>query len=239
MKRVATGRSLAILGLIAVVMNACGGGGDGGSLQSGAYDLQTGYANLVTAGLTTAVNLSGTVISDGVSTAFTGTGTFTLAAGASTTFDSAAAVSQQETLSGTVTADGQSAPYTALATNYYAAGTYAYLGEMATGLYAVAQSPLVYPDSVVAGSSAVLGTVDVYSDSTMSTPLGSSKVSYAVTASDVADALTVTITTLEYDTMNNLIETDVATYNLSSGNVLSLVSITSQTQTGNVSITAQ
>ncbi len=239
MKRLATHRGVVILGLLATLVTACGGGdGSGSGTQSGTYDLQAGYSNLVTTGFTSNVSLSGTVITDGVSASFTGTGTLTLTAGASTTFNGAAAVAQQETLSATVTSDGQSEPVTTNETNYYGTGTYAYVGQTANGEYAVSQAPLTYPDSVVVGSSAVLGTVSVYSDSTMSTPLGSSQVSYAVTASDVADSLTVTITTQDYDTSNDLLETDVATYTLSSANVLSFVSLASTTPTGNVTVTA-
>lgn len=238
MKRLATHRNRLILGFLAAFMSACGGGDGNGSTQSGTYDLKAGYANLVTMGLTSAVSFSGNVVADGVTAAFTGSGTYTLTAGASTTFNDAAALSQDETIAGTVTVDGQSQAISSAATNFYATGTYAYLGLTATGEYAVAQAPLTYPDSVVVGSAAVLGTVSVYSDSTMSTPVGSSQVSYAVTSSDVANSLTVTITTQDYDTSNDLLETDVATYTLSSANVLSFVSLASTTSTGNVTITA-
>jgi hypothetical protein len=184
-----TNRLVALAGMLALTLNACGGGGGGGgSSQSTMYNLQAGYGTLVTDGLTTGVNLSGTVTTNGVSVAFTGTGTLTVAPGAATTFDGASALSQNETLAGTVTADGESAPYSTNATFYYATGTYDLLGETTqatattSGVYAVAPTPIAYPDSIVGGSNGTLGTINTYTDSTMSTLLETSQLTYAATA---------------------------------------------------------
>jgi len=127
--------------------------------------------------------LSGTVIAGGNTVSFTGTGTLTLAPSVAATFNNSAAASQTQTLSGTVTASGQSrtsAPRVSW-TNMPAAPT-RFLGEIGSSEYDVAQTPSTYPTMVVGGSAGTLGTISRYKDSTMSVSLGTTVVTYAVTA---------------------------------------------------------
>jgi hypothetical protein len=107
------------------------------------------------------------------------------------------------------------------------------LGQVSTGEYDVAQSPITLPTSVVGGSNAILGTLSRYTDSTLSVPLGTVQFSYAATApADSASPLSVAFTTKIYDANNTLLGTGVTTYTLTSANQLSFVSASAQYSTG-------
>ena len=88
---------------LAILLCACGGGGSNpAGPSSNNFDVQTGMAKMVTNGLSANVSLSGTVVVNGVSTAFTGSGTFTRPPAVSATFDGTAALSQTTTVAGTI-----------------------------------------------------------------------------------------------------------------------------------------
>jgi len=236
-----------IAAALALTLVACGGGGGGGNgTPSGGgggsptYNMQAGIANLVTHGLTANVTFSGTVTVSGTSTAVTGSGTYTLAAGVSATFNGTAATSQTQTLTGNLMANGQSNPFSQSITDYYAASNAAFLGEVASGEYDVAQAPFDYPTSIEGGMSGTLGTVLNYTDSTMSVPQGTSQTTYAVTAATTQGGpLGIAITTKIYNTQNALLETDTTNYSMTSSNVVSFVSAVSQDQQGTLTATAQ
>jgi hypothetical protein len=215
----------------AVALVACGGGGgsDGmGSPPPADFNLQAG------------ITLSGSANVNGVSTPFTGTGTYARAPAVSGTFNGAAAASQAETLSGTITVAGRSTPYSSSVTDYYATGNSAFLGEVEGNEYDVAQSPIEYPTMVVGGSGGVLGTVSRYTDKTMSVSLGTAQVSYTVLAPvDPGSPIGITFTNKIYDTQNTLTETDVTRYTMTSSNVISFVSASVQSQSGTLTVTAQ
>ena len=231
-----------IAACFAILVSACGGGGGKYSAPapSANYDLQTGIANMVTSGLSANVALSGTASVNGVSHAFTGSGTFTRAPGVSATFNSTLASSQMTTVAGSITIAGQSSPYSTSVTDYYASSDAALLGEVSGSEYDVAQAPIVFPTMVVAGSSETLGTLSRYTDSTMSVLLGTAQVSYLATAPvDPGSPIGVALTTKIYDTQNTLIETDVTNYTMTSSNVISLSSASAQTQSGMLTVTVQ
>jgi len=229
-----------IAACFAVLVSACGGGKYSGAPSSANYDLQTGIANMVTNGLSANVALSGTVKVNGVSQAFTGSGTFTRAPGVSATFNSTLASSQTTTVAGSITVAGQSSPYSTSVTDYYASSDAALLGEVSGSEYDVAQAPIVFPTMIVGGSSGTLGTLSRYTNSTMSTSLGTAQVSYSVMAPvDPGSPIGVALTTKIYDTQNTLIETDVTNYTMTSSNVISLSSASAQTQSGMLTVTVQ
>jgi len=125
-------------------------------------------------------------------------------------------------------------------TDFYAPSSYAFLGELSSNEYDVAESPITYPDSVVGGSSGTLGTINRYTDSTMSVSLGTSQLSYTVTAPvDSGGPVAVAVTNAIYDTTNTLVESDVSTFTLTTSNVLSFVSATAQTSSSSLLISAQ
>lgn len=234
---------VAVIGSFAIFLSACGGSGGGTATApppAATFNLQQGYVNLVNAGLTANVSLSGTAVVNGTSTPFSGTGTLTLTPAVSVTFNNSPALSQTETISGTVTAAGQSAPYSASVTDYYAAGSGAVLGESTTQEYDVVQSPFTYPTSVVGGSGGILGTVSRYTDSSLGVPLGTAQISYAVTApADPSSPVSVQFTTKIYDVQNMLTRTEVTTFSLTSASVLSFVSAGAQNTSGTLTVTAQ
>jgi hypothetical protein len=233
---------------LALTLVACGGGGSGGNGTptgssgggSQSFNLQAGIANMVAHGLTANVNFSGTVQVNGTSTAVTGSGMYALAAGVSATFNGTAATSQTQTLTGNVMAAGQSIPVSQSVTAYYATSNSAFLGEVASGEYDVAQAQFEYPTSIQGGMSGTLGTVLRYTDSTMSVPQGTAQATYAVTAATTQGGpLGIAITTKIYNTQNALVETDTTNYTMTSSNVLSFVSAESQAQQGALTATAQ
>jgi hypothetical protein len=225
----------------AILISACGGGGYNPAAPSSAnFDLQTGMAKMVTNGLSANVALSGTVVVNGVSTAFTGSGTFTRPPAVSATFDGTAALSQTTTIAGTITTNVQTAPYSTNVTDYYASSNSAFLGEVSASEYDVAQAPIVFPTMVVGGSSGTLGTLSRYTDSTMSVSLGTAQVSYLVMAPvDPGSPMGVAVTTKIYDTQNTLLETDVTNYTMTSSNVISLAGASAQNQSGSLTVTVQ
>jgi hypothetical protein len=229
-----------ITACFAILVSACGGGKYSGAPSSANYDLQAGIANMLTNGLSANVALSGTVSVNGVSQAFTGSGTFTRPPGVSATFNATLASSQMTTVAGTITVAGQSSPYSTSVTDYYASSDAALLGEVSGSEYDVAQAPIVFPTMIVAGSSETLGTLTRYTDSTMSVSLGTAQVSFLATAPvDPGSPIGVALTTKIYDTQNTLIETDVTNYTMTSSNVISLSSASAQTQSGMLKVTVQ
>jgi hypothetical protein len=229
-----------IAAFFAILAAACGGGHNAAAPSSANFDLHAGIAKMVTNGLSANVNLSGTVSVNGVSTAFTGSGTFDRAPAVSTTFNGTSAVSQTTTVSGTITVAGQSGPYSTSVTDYYASSDSAFLGEVSGSEYDVAQAPLSFPTMVVGGSSGTLGTLTRYTDSTMSVSLGTAQVSYSVMAPvDPGSPIGVAVTTKIYDTQNTLIETDVVNYTMTSSSVISLSGASAQNLSGMLTVTPQ
>ena len=225
----------------ALSLSACGGGnGSPTSMPPPAahYDLQAGISEMVANGLSSNVALSGTVTVNGVSTTFTGSGTFTRPPAASATFNATAAMSQATTVAGSVTADGQTSPYSTSVTDYFASSDGAFLGEVSAGEYDVAQAPISFPTTVTGGSSGTLGTLSRYTDSTMSVSLGTAQVSYSTLAPvDPGSPIGIALTTKIFDTHSTLIETDVTNYTLTTGGVVSLAGASAQNQSGMLTIT--
>jgi hypothetical protein len=226
----------------AIFMSACGGGDNpAASMQPPPpvdFNLQAGMAKMVANGLSSNVGLSGTVTVNGVSTAFTGSGTFTRPPAVSATFNGTAALSQTTTVTGSLTAAGQTAPYSTSVTDYYAGSDSAFLGEVSANEYDVAQAPISFPTMV--GSSGTLGTLSRYTDSTMGVSLGTAQVSYStLTPVDPGSPIGIVVTTKIYDTQNTLIETDVTNYTMTSSNVISLAGASGQNQSGMLKITVQ
>ena len=225
---------------LAIALAACGGGGVSTVPAPAEFDLQAGITNMVAHGFTANVSLSGTAIVNGTSTPFTGSGTYTRAPAVNGTFNGAAALSQTVTISGTISAAGQSAPYSTSVIEYYATGNSAFLGEDAGVEYDVAQTPFDFPAMVVGGSTGILGTVSRYTDKNMGVSIGTAQVSYSVnTPIDPGSPILITLTNKIYDTQNTLTETDMTSYTMTSGNVISFASASAQGESGTLTITAQ
>lgn len=236
--------------LVATTLVACGGSGNsslgGGSTNNpppaATYNLQAGIANMVMHGLTANVTLSGSVSTSGQPPVpFNGTGTYTLSAGTSKTFNGNAAYAQTESITGSVTAAGVTQQISTSVINYYTATTASsFVGEDEGTEFDVAQTPFDWPTSISAGSGGSLGTVLRYSDSTMSVSQGKANVTYSVTApATTGGPIGITLTTQIYDTTNALVETDTTTYNMTSSNVISFAGATAKTGSNSLTVTAQ
>ena len=226
------------------LISACGGGNNPTAPMQppppANFDLQAGMAKMVANGLSSNVALSGTVSINGVSTAFTGSGTFTRPPAVSVTFNGTAALSQTTSVAGSITAAGQTTPYTTSVTDYYASSDSAFLGEISASEYDVAQAPISFPNSVTGGSSGTLGTLSRYTDSTMSVSLGTAQVSYSLlTPVDPGSPIGIMVTTKIFDTQSTLIETDVTSYTMTTSNVVSLSGASAQNSSGMLKVTAQ
>ena len=228
------------IGFTVMLLSACGGANNATPTPSANYDLQSGIKEMVTNGLSSNVALSGTVTVNGASTPFTGSGTFMRPAATTTTFDGTSASSQTTTVAGTVTAAGQSTPYSTSVTDYYVASDGAFLGEVSSSEYDVAQAPILFPTSVVGGSSGILGTLSRYKDSTMSVSLGTVQISYDVVLApvDPGSPIGVAVTAKIYDTQNTIVETDITNYTMTSGGVISFSGASAQNQSGMLTVTA-
>jgi len=237
-------RVLAVVLLLIATLTGCGGGCDSGMTNpppssQGTYNLQAAVTALVRSGLSANVTLSGNVLINGVSTPFTGTGTYTLSAGTSGTFNRAAALLQAEKISGTVTGGGQSSPYAVSVVNAYDTTTTNFLGRTQSDEIDVAQSPIVFPISVP--NSAPLGTISRYTDQTLSVVLGTTDLSIGTlfTTVPTPDRQLVQFTYKTYDTNHTLVQTDSLTFSLSSSNVLYFASAQTQDSSGTLTVQAQ
>ena len=238
-----------------MALTACGGGGGFGGYSTtaapattttapatppaGSYDLHAAMAALVKSGLTVKVNLSGTAIANGTSNSFTGTGTWTLYAATSGTFNGMTAEMQAESISGTVTVAGQSAPYTSNVVDAYDSTT-ALLGESTSSEFDAASAPITIPTT--AGTSPTeLGTLSRYTNSTRSVVLGTTQVSVVLSSAPASTgaAEVVQFTFTAYDSNQALVETDTFSYNLSESSALTLNSATVQNASGSLTATPQ
>ena len=228
--------------LAALLLSACGGGGSGNLTPSpqGTYDLQTAMTALIESGQSNPVELSGTAIVNGISNTFSGTGTSTLAPGASGMFNGTMATLQTQSIAGTITVAGQKLAYSSSVVNAYEPTSGAILGESQSNEFDVAPAPISIP-TTVGTTSMLLGTLNRYSDSTLSVALGTVQVSVAVTLipTDAGGPELVQFTYQVFDTNQVLVETDTFTYNLTEDSMLSLNSAAAQSAEGTLNITAQ
>ncbi len=230
--------------LAALLLSACGGGGDGSGYPRppprGSYDLQAAMAALVESGLTTNVDLSGTAIVNGTSSPFTGTGTLTLSPGVSGMFDGAMAQQQTQSISGTITVAGQTSPYSSSVVNAYEPATAAILGESRSAEFDVAQQPIMIP-TMIGTNVTMLGGLSRYSDSTLGVALGTVQVSVAVTfvPVDPTSPEVVQFTYKVYNTNQALVETDTISYGLTENNLLSFNSAATQGASGTLTVMPQ
>lgn len=239
MSRLATGFVVA-----AISLAACGGGNGNMSdppPPTNSYDLRAAMGALEEQGTSTPVNLSGTAISGGSSQLFTGTGTFSLSPGTSGTFNGEMALLQTTAIAGTITVGGTSTAFSSSAVNAYDGATAAIVGQLQTTKEIdVASAPIMIPTSI--GTMAtVLGTLNRYSDSTLSVALGTTQISVDVEYLPIDPGTTevVQFTFQSYDMSGALVETDTQSYYLSSDSTLSFFGATANNASGSLSVTLQ
>ena len=231
----------AALATIMVTLGACGGGGGQSFAPVTSYNLAAALADRTNKGLMANVSLSGNVIANGTSYPVTGSGTVTYAPATSVTFNSQAALAQIVTANLSLIVQGMANPITSSVTNYYATGTYNFLGEETTGEYSVPSAPLMYPATIMVGSSGNLGTLMNYADSTASVSTGSTDVSYLVKANPAgANSVIFELINKNYDLNHTLQETDTTDFSVTVAGAVALISATvDSTSQGSITSTAQ
>ncbi len=230
---------LVITGALSVA--ACGGGHSTGSTAPPQnFDLQAAMAAYEKSASSVPVTLSGTVVVNGTPVAFSGTGTYTAAAGNLGNFANAAALLQTVSISGTLSAAGQSLPYSSSVVDAFDPSTGDMLGQSESSEYDVATAPIVIPPSV-GSSPVVLGTLNRYSDSSLSVAIGTVQISVALVRApiDPGSAEVVQFTFDIFDSGQQLIEVDTYSYNLDGTATLSFSAASAQTSGGTVQVTAQ
>lgn len=164
---------------LSALISACGGGGGGGTPAASVaapstltFPIQTGIRALTANGLSKNFTVSGSC---------TGSGTRTSSAATTpATFESIVGFSSTTTLTINAVAPCTSIAQTSTSyvdSNYVATG-FNSIG-VNYGVYLIAPS---YPSSVTVGSTGVIGTETLYTNSSKSVPNGTSSSSYVVTA---------------------------------------------------------
>ena len=210
---------------------ACGGGGGGATAaapagpvaSTDAFNLQSGYATLVSTGYSKTFNLSGTC-----------TGTYTITAGAassSTTFEGSAAVSGNE--SATASLVGCSPSSIASTGTRYFNGSYAPVGfdfPSGSGYGVYASTPTITTAAHV-GDVTIIGTINLYTNSAKTTVAGREDVSYVISA-DTATTAIVNLITKTYNASNVLTVTEQDYYRIAANGTLTPIALDVQYANG-------
>lgn len=205
---------------LTIALTACGGGSGNNETsntvtQINTFDFRAGMAKLAATGFSKTLTISGTC-----------SGTFTRTDSPvtnSTTFEGATALSGSSMLNMTVS-NCTPASTTETVTRYFDSN-YTPLGSAVIGSsYNVWSSPAIVPTNVKVGDVAVVGTINRYTNSTKSTPLGTSISSYVIEA-DTATTAIANIISKVYNTSNVLTATEQDRYRIATDGSLTLISI--------------
>jgi hypothetical protein len=210
------------------LLTACGGGG-GSSTPAGpvtstqSFPLQTGYKSLIANGLTKSFTVSGSC---------TGSGTKTSApATTAATFEGVSGLSAVATL--TMTLTGCVPSSIAQTATVYFDSNYVQLGLNSVGVnYGVWPTAPAVPASVTVGGTGIIGTMNLYTDSTKATSNGRQDLSYVIEA-DTASTAIVNLIAKIYNASNVLTATEQDRYRISAVGTLTPVSIDIQYANGN------
>ena len=223
--------------LSTLALNACGGGGDGSSAgpppppPPTSYNLAAAMAGFIANGELVHFVATGSVSVNGVPTPLSGSGTLDFSPAASDWFYATPAVSTSRTVTGTATVGGHAGTLSGDRAVFYDAGSLAYLGELnsdpSNTEFDIAGAPIMLPEIVTVGSLGELGTISRYTDTSMSVPLGTVDYSYQVKSSPGSTTTVVVEFTYRlYDLQQNLAQTSVDDFALSSAGTLSFLSAT-------------
>jgi hypothetical protein len=214
--------------LLSTLLVGCGGGsgggGGGGPVTSTlTFPLATANANLINNGYTLYLTVTGTQMYNGTSYGVTGSVTVTQSTPTTSTFEGQTALLNTQSMTGTVTVVGISVPITSTA-QIFSTTNYAPLGEVSSDSYYVMQGTPTMPSTGKVGDAALIGTYDVFTDSTKSTLLGTAKISYALEA-DTANTAIINLIEDDYDTSNILITSTQTRWRIDSSGNVAFVSI--------------
>lgn len=206
-----------ILSLVTLNLVGCGGGGGGSggtNVSTLSFPLQTGYRSIIINGLQKTFSVSGSC---------SGTGTKTSApANTSATFENQQAFSSVGTLTANL-----SSPCNSIAQSYtsYVDTNYVPLGMNSVGVnYGVYLTPPTLPSSVRVGDTGIIGTENLYTNSSKSVSNGTMVMSYVVTA-DTANTATVTLISKMYNSSSTLTATEQDVYRIDSTGTLTPISV--------------
>ena len=207
--------------LMLVALSGCGGGGGGSSgpvTSTQSFPLQSANKSTEANGWSKSFTVSGTC---------SGTGNYAKApANTPATFEGIAGFSAAVTITMSFTnctpasiAQSETAYYDS---NYvplgYNTGT-----SSADANYGVFLTPPSIPVSVTVGGTGIIGTETLYTDSTKTTPYGTSNISYVVEA-DTSTTAIVNLINNTYNTSNTLLATEQDRYRIASTGALIPVS---------------
>lgn len=209
-----------ILLTISAALTACGGGGGGGGssgpvASTNTFNLQSAYTSLTSSGWSKTFTITGTC-----------SGTIAITAGAvntSTTFESASALSGTTV---TTSSFSNCTPSSSADTETkYTDSNYIPLGySVLGGKYAVYTATPTLPTTIRVGDTAVIGTLNRYTNNTKSTSAGTQIESFVVEA-DTATTAIINVVSKYYSSSNVLESTEQDRYRIDSNNRLTPISL--------------
>jgi hypothetical protein len=213
----------------AVVLSACGGGGDGTpdpvAQASSTLDfpLQSGYKKRIATGSSDNYQISGTCA---------GSATQTASTPSAASFESTTGVSVTQTVTLQLTnctpASSASTSVSYYDTNYSALGS-----ATSGGAYAVVSgTPPQLPATVKVGDTSIFSTLNVYSNNTKATVTGQRILSYVVQP-DTATTAIINLIAKEFNSSNQLLFTQQTRYRISPDGTLTPINIDVQYSTTN------
>ena len=213
-------KKILLLITVTLAFTACGGGGGGGGstdpvVSTNSFNLQSAYVALISGGWSKTFTISGTCA-----------GSFAITAGAvttATTFESAFALSGTEV--STITLSNCTPASAADTETKYHDSNYMPLGySVQGGKYAVYTATPTLPTTVRVGDTAVIGTLNRYTNSTKSTGAGTQTESFVVEA-DTATTAIINVISKYYSSSNVLTSTEQDRYRIDANNRLTPISL--------------
>jgi hypothetical protein len=211
-----------------ISLSGCGGGGSSGHTgpvtSTDSFPVAAAYASLEAAGY----SKNFTVSTTGTATC-SGSGNITVGAvSTSTTFNitpanTVAALSGVETYTINLT-NCSPATSSFTQTTYANPSNYFPLGASATGIYAAYLTAAVIPTAVTVGSTGIVGTVSLFTDSTETSSTGHEDVTYTVTA-DTASTAMFNIIYKTYDATSTLTSTEADEWRMTAVGALTPVKL--------------
>jgi hypothetical protein len=214
---------------VVIALAGCGGGGSSSSptgpvVSTLSFPMLSGFQTLTASGWSKTFAISGTC-----------SGSLSMArapANVAVTFEGQSALSATESITMTFS-NCTPASSATTATLYYNSSNYYPLGLNSVGVnYGVYLIAPVIPATVTVGSTAVLGSETLYTDSTKAVPNGRIDESFVVEA-DTATTAIVNLIAKEYNAMGALIFTEQDRYRMSSTGALTPISWDVQYTNGN------
>lgn len=235
---------LALTGVLALTLAACGGGGGGAASNASvppapaaaSFPVQQGLAYAFTHGLQSTLTVSGSTTNGSTTYPLTGTLTYTLGAVVNATFNGAAVQQATETLSGTISGNGTTSPLTT-SSQLYVNAQYTPVGSNESGAYCVASSTAAYPATATAGQTGDLASFSCYTDSTKRTLTSTQKITYVTTAGSDGNSLDFQMLSNVFDAANKSLGSTGTTYTISAAGIPKLTRIQLTETVGGISFT--